>query len=322
MKLSNPAQGAILNGTGAIPDKIDQRDYKYEMPFGAAPLPINYYIAVDKIENQNGSLSCVGQAWATYLQILEKSESGAFTDLSAKSIYSQIFVPTGGAQIRDGGKLAVNFGVNKEATVSSYNNGVPPNEDFMRQTDWLNDATKTEAKIFQSKEYRTIEHGGNINVIKQAILDNSGVVSGFIVSMEGWVTGDVRPPQAGEAQYGHAVFFYGWEGDEILFVNSWGENWGYQGKGKVDPLYWSNTGWSFSLWTLTDKPNKDMKFVKSLNSDKKLWVILDGKRYWITNPHSLDTIGVRAEVDFVEENIVQYPYGSQIAFLNADDPLK
>lgn len=259
-------------GTGAVPDKIDERDYKYEMPFGAAPLPTNYQIQIDKIENQDGSLSCVGQSWAYYLQVLEKTENGTFTDLSAKSIYSQIFVPTGGAQIRDGAKLAVNFGVNKENTVPSYINGVPPSEDFMRQTDWLSEATKAEAQVYESKEYRTIEHGGNINIIKQAILDNHGVVSGFMVSMEGWATGDVRPPQAGEALSGHAVYFYGWEGDKILFANSWGENWGHGGIGKINPSYWSNPGWTFSLWTLIDKENTMYKLISEIGSEDVFYV--------------------------------------------------
>lgn len=253
-------------GTGAIKDEADSRDLKYEQSFGVV-LPVNYNVLDEfpvKVENQNGSGSCCGQAWAKYMEVLEKAENKNFTDFSAKSIYSQIRLPQGGAYIREGAKSAVKYGVNKESSVPSYENGQPPSEAWMSDLNWMTMPLAAEAQVFASKEYRSIEHYGNIDIIKEAIYLNKGVVSGFIVSYEGWKNGEVRPPKDEETKSGHCVFLVGWENQKILFLNSWGD-WGYAGIGKVDPAYWSNPANTFSLWTLVDKKNNQMEHIKIEN---------------------------------------------------------
>jgi murein DD-endopeptidase MepM/ murein hydrolase activator NlpD len=65
----------------------------------------------------------------------------------------------------------------------------------------------------------------------------------------------------------------------------------------------------------------DMLLLKSTNAnDKKRWAVIDGKRYWISNPSSILAIKAQ-ESDFKADDIKKYPYGAQVAFLDADDPM-
>src|SRR3990167_7140198 len=130
---------------GAYPDRFDSRDYPYdEESLGAAveiPIPWEEEFHVEqklnhvfKVENQGASQSCVGQSWQKYAEILNFIETGIETDLSAKFIYSQIYLlPDGGAYIRDGMKVVVDQGVTTEELLPSYKNGEPPDEAYMRR---------------------------------------------------------------------------------------------------------------------------------------------------------------------------------------------
>ena len=111
----------ILNkkvGTGAFDDLEDSRDYSYdEVAMGAAEVDWEKGYDVEKdlkitvpIKDQDGSSSCVGQAWAYYTAVINAKEVGYYKEMSAKGFYSQIFLPGGGAYLREGAKQAVNWG--------------------------------------------------------------------------------------------------------------------------------------------------------------------------------------------------------------------
>ena len=126
-------------GKGCLPDIKDNRDLIIEEVLGASEhfdweqgFDIEDKVGKLKVESQSRSSSCVGQAWSKYLEVLEIIENG-FTDLSAKDIYSRIFMPQGGARLRDGAKLAVSRGVATERSNPSYMDGKPPTEAFMRE---------------------------------------------------------------------------------------------------------------------------------------------------------------------------------------------
>jgi len=109
----------IPNNPGARPDPIDNRDYNYNKLQKVLGKPTidwdkGFDIAALKVEDQDGSSSCVGQAWSKYAEALNIVEENKFTDLSAKFIYSQIFIPQGGAYIREGAKIVVNQGISPE----------------------------------------------------------------------------------------------------------------------------------------------------------------------------------------------------------------
>ena len=65
-------------GKGAVKQALDLRNYRLEVAIRAVVLPEEYSIKdkVGKIKNQNGSSSCVGQAFAYYAEVLNYIETG------------------------------------------------------------------------------------------------------------------------------------------------------------------------------------------------------------------------------------------------------
>ncbi len=260
-----------LYGKGAIPDSLDSKDYKYEQIMGVG-VPFDWNAGWEiphqlKMESQNGSLSCVGQSWAKYAEELEMVENKNFTDLSAKDIYQRIFAPQGGAEIRLGGKLVVNLGVNTEEDVPSYENGIPPSETYMRKFIGGDE----EALIYKSKSYASVVPS-SIDHIAQVIRDNLGCVSGFNGDNAGWATAFIKPPL--KTEWGHAVYLIGAQlinGKKyIKFQNSWGRGWGEGGYGYFDESYLSNI---FSLWTLIDQANPKTMLKLKIDSLKNQYLV-------------------------------------------------
>lgn len=248
-------------GKGAIPREWDERNIIFsEIPAGAGFFDWKKGFDLSeqtplKIENQNGSLSCVGQAWAKYAEVLEHLETKRFKDLSARFIYSRIYVPSGGAYIYKGAKVLAEIGTSSELTTPSYENGNPPSENFMRQIDERPE-TLSEAAIQRVKSHAYLNP--SINEFALAIQNQNGLVTGFIGANEGWGSAFIRPPRQSEPTWGHAVYCVGAkliEGKKyIKFINSWGKEWGENGYGYVGEDYFSS-GYVFNAITLVDLPN-------------------------------------------------------------------
>lgn len=262
-------------GLGCVPQPLDLRDKKYEeVAAGAAPVDWGAGFDIEKalnfelpFKNQNSSLSCVAQATSYYAGILDKVETKQYTEVSSKAIYAQIKLPEGGAYIREGIKLVVNWGAVKENRISSYENGNPPSEVFMSDLSWKNAEVDKEAKNLQAKEYRMV---GSINmeIVAQAIRDNYGTVGGLYVGNNGsWRTNEPTPSTR---DGGHAIYFGKFGIDEkgkyIATPNSWGK----RPSDSLHPDSWQklredyfNDLFMFNSWTLVDKPN----LVATVDSD-------------------------------------------------------
>jgi hypothetical protein len=283
---------------GAFPDRPDSRDYKYEDIVIKAPV-IDWEKGYDienelntvlKTENQGGSSSCVGQAYGKYAESLNFFEEKKFVDLSPKSIYEQIFLPGGGAYLRDGAKAVVDGGISTETIVPSYENGTPPTEAYMiSQT--LTDIIRKEMMTYQSKEYRLIG-AANPDMIADAIINNCGAVSGAVGDNNGWGDWIVKPPKTSNP-WGHAFFLKGFgidsTGKYFDFINSWGLGWGKGGRGRMYFDMYNMPENTFGIWTLVDKPNtvdgqsnnlletiklvgRPEVFLKSRTTNKIYWV--------------------------------------------------
>ena len=308
----------IPKNPGARPDPVDFRDFDYErlqeVILGAPPVDWDKgYIVPEvegiKVEDQNGSLSCVGQGWSKYAEVLEKVENKNFTDLSAKYIYSQIFIPpTGGSYVRDGAKLVVNQGVGLEAQLPSY----PATEADMRRVEDITDPIREAAKTYKAKSYASIWHKNNIDTFAQAIQQNLGVITGVYGHNSGWGMAYVKPPTEGGA-WGHAFYCVGFvmvEGKKyIKFLNSWGTNWGESGYGYLGEDYFTTSN-VFSAWTLVDLPNpiNDMDILRLVKvvGGKDIYTIgRDGAKHLILNRHTFekgrDVFGIWGDWDKVEE---------------------
>ncbi|MDE1866131.1 MAG: C1 family peptidase [Thaumarchaeota archaeon] len=306
-------------GKGAIYDKLDDRDYQYEQLFGAVQLPNEYNVfdevGTPKVENQGSSSSCTSQAWSKYMEVLNYFDEKKSVDLSAKFIYSRIFQPAGGASIRDGAALAVSTGTCKENLDPSYESGNPPTEAYMRQIN-ASPIDIADAVHYEAKSYATIA-SKDVEVIKQAIYQNKGVVSGFVGDNAGWVASDgiVRPPANND--WAHCVFLAGWKKiggkDYIILLNSWSERWGVGGFGYVHPDYWTNPSWSFNIWTLIDKPNNN--FMYTLQRDPlaktEVFAVIGTTKRHIGNYYTLSQ-GKGVEWDYTD--VASIPFADPTAF--------
>lgn len=292
-------------GKGALRAPEDKRNYIYEEILGAGE-PFDWGKGFDieektgklKVENQNGSSSCVAQATSKYLEVLNILDEEKFVDLSARDIYSRIFIDGGGAYIVDGMKLAVNRGVLREATAPSYDNGKPPSEAYMRIKI---EGNEEEAKIYSSKSYATTKKQ-NIDFIAQMIRDNNGLVSGFVGTNEGWKTADIRPPKQGETGWQHAVYLGKARirnGKKMIgLLNSWGEEAGEKGWQWFSEDYLPQM---FDLWTLMDNINQPnlniMRLVGDKKTGKQFAVGSDKVAHWIFNVAALEQYHAAGIID-------------------------
>lgn len=272
-------------GTGAVRDPLDIRDYRYEK-VAAAGEPVDWEKGFDvekklnitiPIKNQDGSGSCVGQGWAYYGSVLNAAEVGFYEEQSAKAIYSQIELGLqgGGAYVRDGAKLFVNWGSIQESKVPSYENGEPPQELFMKEKIWKTPEITELADIFKAKEYRTFSAAQNMELFAQAIKDNHGVVGGVEGSNNGtWKSNEPKPP-VNKGEWGHCLYWgkFGIDskGKFIATPNSWG----LREKDSLHPDGWQKlredwfeSTFMFNPWTLTDKPNQAQVSMEALKITK------------------------------------------------------
>src|ERR1039457_1117895 len=129
---------------GCVRDTRDPRDIQYREVMGAAK-PFDWSAGFDvekhlgitiKIKDQSQSESCVGQGNSYLGATVNAAITSVYDEISAKAIYSQIFLPGGGAQIRDGVALSTTFGEVLEKIVNSHKFNGSVDEAFMEDKSW------------------------------------------------------------------------------------------------------------------------------------------------------------------------------------------
>jgi len=303
-------------------DPHDKRDYSYdEVVAATAPVVIDWKKGYDirntlggdiKIKNQFQSLSCVGQGWSYYIWVkqiiemigkyhlklpkLEMNHRNDIDQVSSKAIYSQIFIKNkGGAYIRDGAKLLVDWGSLFERDVPSINYKTKSaSEDYMRDKAWINSSMDRLAKTLQGLEYAVLNANDNMDLFAQAIMHNHGVVGGVVgQNGRGWGTENPKPPADATNLWRHCVYYGAFGTDEkgkfIATPNSWGTGF------KPDNIEWKpgdppgfgwqklradyfNKKWQFNPWTYIDKSNQpdmatNVKIIKDKDSPSVgIWI--------------------------------------------------
>lgn len=189
------------------------------------------------VKNQGQSGSCGGQAGSYYDEVLNAFQTKTFTiQRSAKFIYSQIFAPGGGSFGGDIMDLIKNQGVCDETYVPSYENGLPPSEEFMERLGDISDNARAAAKTAHSKNYSFILNF-DIDVLAQAVRDNKGIIIAIFGQNNGtWLTQfPVHPTDSigsmklwGHWLYvGKAIMVAGKK--YLVVLNSWGDKVGLGG---------------------------------------------------------------------------------------------
>lgn len=231
-------------GTGAVPDRPDNRDYQWS-EIGHGAMPFDWSVGFDiearlntrlPVKDQDGSGSCGGQAWSQLAGVLEALATNSLEERSARFIYSQTFQnpPGGGSAGRDNANIYVKQGAAREAIFTSYEHGNPPTEAFMERNSDITDSVRLDAKSDRSTSYANVV--ADVDVVAQAIRDTGGVILGICGSNNGtWLGDSPQPPRfesssaiwrhwlyAGKAKTINGVKFIG-------VLNSWGTATGEQG---------------------------------------------------------------------------------------------
>lgn len=225
---------------GAVPSIYDSRDYIYDN-VGKSSVPFDWNKGFDieeklgmkiKVKSQGTSLSCGGQSFSYYTQILELINSKTFEERSAKFLYSQVALPGGGSRGRDICKIIKAQGSAREAFCPSYyTDNTPLEEKDMIDTSTINEIVRMDAKSAKSLTYENIKNI-TIDNIASALRDNNGVVIGVSGENNGtWMTEFPKPPKNAEWRHwlyvGKAKLINGKK--YIGVLNSWGNGCGNLG---------------------------------------------------------------------------------------------
>ncbi len=243
-------------GKGALIAPIALRDFRLELA-GAVLLPSQFSVKdkVGTIKNQNGSSSCVGQAFSYYVEVLNTIETGQKTALSARDIYSLIYQPQGGSFLKDAANKVCNSGVIPESEASSYQEGNPPSEVYMRSRNDINDQKVEDGKTYLSRKYLTFANN-NVEMFKQAIYQGQGCVVACQGNNICWQGEQITTPGIGQSNWAHAIYLCGYDDltKNFIFVNSWSDKWGNGGFGLL-PYSYVASGLVSNPFTLVDVPN-------------------------------------------------------------------
>jgi peptidoglycan hydrolase-like protein with peptidoglycan-binding domain len=239
--------------TGGIPSEPDARDYSF---IGGASVPFDWDKGFDietligkvPVKDQAQSSSCGGQAWASLSYVLDESNR---EEKSAKYIYCQTHVGTGGSAGRTNSALCRTQGVSKEVLCPSY----PATEAFMTSDDRTTQAL-IDALTNKEKYYATVRT--NFEEIAQAIRDNHGVILGICGQNNGtWRTTYPLPPTSSDVwrhwvYAGKAKIINGKK--YIGFLNSWGTEVGDNGWQYIGEEYFTSPYGMFEAWMMTYDP--------------------------------------------------------------------
>lgn len=213
------------------PDKVDTRDYKYQVNNKQQNAIVDLRPYCSLIENQGALGSCTGQAIAGAIELLNK-RNGKPTDVSRLFIYyyERALINTinydSGAYIRDGIKVTNKQGAPLEKlwpyNISKFR--ARPIEEA------ITDASRRRVTLYE----RVNDHQGCLD----AITNGYPVVIGFYVysSFESSIvtkTGMMPYPDTKRERFlgGHAVLLVGYDKIRQHYIarNSWGPYWGDRG---------------------------------------------------------------------------------------------
>ena len=244
---------------GALIAKPKFRDFRLEnIPADAFILPPIFSLRdkISGIKNQGTSSSCVAQATAYYVQVLNKIETGTDVIMSARDIYSSIYIkPSGGAYIADAMKKICNTGCVVEAEAPSDAMTPPTSEAFMENRQDITPTEMNDGMTYLAKSYVTWDNT-NLDFYKRAIVQGNGCVVVTWGNNACFQTANILLPDLpSQMVWRHGIYFIGYDDTKKVFefVNSW-NGWGDNGIGYL-PYDYVSKGYVTNPVTLVDAPN-------------------------------------------------------------------
>jgi len=218
------------HGKGLIKSLTDYRDISLgSVKKEFAPLPETYKVPyILDIKDQGNKPTCVGETLSTIKEEKERRE-GNFINFDPEWIYNECKKIDGIPNVK-GTYFRIGLKVLQKTGAMPVEGGDPSR--------------------YRIGGYIRIDC--NIKSLKQAIYEFGAILVGFYGSNQGWKTAHIRKPLIGEKQWAHATAVaVGWDKDNIIAQNSWGDRWGDKGR-----FYFNKDYLPFSAWAVvTDLPN-------------------------------------------------------------------
>jgi hypothetical protein len=185
---------------GAIPQPHDPRDLQASFVMGTVAVDWSkeFRLPEPPDHDQGSSSSCVAHAWSYFHGKVHHPDVW-----SRRDIYSQIFLPEGGAYLRDGGRIITTYG-------QADQNEAPDPQSY----DYTEAAMRKRSDITRAEEIDGLEagyyavNGKNIDAVAAAIRDFEGCVIGVQGDNAGWAD-LLNPKPPVNAEWGHALYAFG-----------------------------------------------------------------------------------------------------------------
>jgi len=284
-----------IPSTGCVPSPTDRRDILlseiYPLPVRIAPeMPPPFDLDV---LDQNGFPYCVGYAGAGMKQEKELRERRRIT-FDGDWLYQEC-KKIDGIPDEEGTYLRTVLKVLKDK-------GAKPK-----------DEPEEEAAKYRIGGYARVDDL-SLAGLKKAYYASGVLLLGFSVSNSGWQNAFIEPPKPGEETDGHATFMIGYNRDDGIGQNSWGNDWGDNGK-----FYIPNNYLPFEAWAiLVDLPNdfiriEKPKYIFNQNleqGDRNAEVVWLQKclKYLSMFPQIIDTTGYFGQVTLRAVQLFQTTY--------------
>ncbi len=237
------------NVYGVRPPKTDLRDYKVKAGktnvtnFELDNLPI--------VKSQGSVSSCAAHSSSSILEWFNKKETNEYRELSVGFVYGMQGVEfnrfDSGMYLRDVCKIIQKYGDCLSETIP-FNVEMP--ECYDRLKDELNDKVYDEALICKVESYAKCTTD---DAIKYALMKYSPVLMSVKWYDDYKLCGNTIDFNTDSDNGYHAVMVYGFNDEGWLCQNSWGKNWGDNGRFVLPYKYGFREAWSF-----VDAKNSDI----------------------------------------------------------------
>lgn len=217
---------------GALKPLIDTRDYK--VCGSRSTYPEEFVCGYPKVKNQSNVQSCVAHALSSILEWFNQEETGEETALSTNFIYGMQGIKfdktTPGMYLREACKIALDCG---DAPL----NLVPGNSEQPSATRQLQDLLTPEieerAKFYKVKSYARCRTKQDM----QYALTTSGPLLASVKWYDRYSFGSCDEKKDYTVTYDtnssfdyHAIVILGWNAQGWICQNSWGADWGDEGR--------------------------------------------------------------------------------------------
>lgn len=291
-----------LLGKGAVPQPVDPRDFQIASAVKLVPVDWNAGMRLPDPgnEDQGSSSTCVSQATSYYHVQINPA------NYSRRDLYARIFLPQGGAYLRDGAYQIINKG---QATRDEVPDPSPQTEINMRDKTGVNDQVEA-----SHKEMFYFYLPSDIEWVAASVRDYKGAVIGVTGSNPGWADMEnPRPPKFGEKVWGHALYAEGYHLHDgvkcIICKSSWCD---VVTEHHIKQNYFAS-GNTFDNITMMPKGTIKMLVFFQVIGSSTVWLLADGQwvgfsdmpafgKYVDGRPNTIIQIG-QTEFDKLKKNV-------------------